>query len=72
MNSFNLLVIPITYFLTAMATNLNSSMCLDRIKQKDAYLNLTTAIGIIEPVKEKSIRTSQIMETSCKTSKRNV
>ena len=50
MNSFNSFVIAITYFQVAMALNLHSSLCLDEIQQKDAYLTLTTAIGIIEPM----------------------
>ena len=46
MNSFHLLVIAITYFQAAMALNFHSSLCLDEIQQKDAYLTLTIAIGI--------------------------
>ena len=37
----------------AMELNLHSSFCLDEIQQKDVYLTLTIAIGIIEPMKEK-------------------
>ena len=33
-----------------MALNLHSSLCLDEIQQKDAYLTLTIAIGIMEPM----------------------
>ena len=36
-----------TYFLVAMALNLHVSLCLDEIQQKDAYLTLTTATGIM-------------------------
>ena len=53
MNSYHLLVIAITYFPAAMVPNLHSSLCLDGIQQKDAYLTLTTAIDIMEPMKGK-------------------
>ena len=47
------LVIVLTYFQEAMAPYPHSSLCLDEIQQKDAYLTLTIEIGIMEPMKEK-------------------
>ena len=55
MNSFCLLIIAITYFQAATALNLISSLCLDEIQQKDTYLTLTIAIGIIELIKENNL-----------------
>ena len=53
MNSFHLLIIAITYFPAAKAPNLHSSLYLDEIQQKDAYLTIQTTIGIMTPLKEK-------------------
>ena len=44
-----------------MALNLHSFLCLDDIQQKDAYLPLTTAIGIMAATKGNSFgRTSKL------------
>ena len=48
----HLLVIVVTYFQATMALNLHSSLCSEEIQQKDAYLTLKIAIGIMELMKE--------------------
>ena len=56
-----------------MAPNLHSSLCLNEIKQKDAYLTLTTVIGIMDQQRKKSFGgTSQIVEAPHQTPQRNV
>ena len=36
-----------------MTLSLHSSLCLDEIQKKDAYLTLTTTLEIMEPKKRK-------------------
>ena len=64
MNTFNLLVIAITYSEAEMAQNLHLSLCLDKIQQKDTYLTFKIQKGIMEQMKENSFGgTLQMIET---------
>ena len=72
MNSFHSLVIVIIYFQVATALNLHSFSYLDEIQQKDAYLTLTIATGIM--VQMKAIwfwKNSTNMEAPCQPPIRN-
>ena len=46
-------VIAVTHFQAAMAEHFHSSLCLDEINQKDAYLILPIVVGFMESMKRK-------------------